>query len=206
MKKNIDKLWVIALSSFFAFLLVSIYWVDFSHPKNIDIKNQLSFGNPDAKVQVVVFEDFKCDYCKKYASEDLIHIKQRYIDTNKIGYTIIPIAKMCGSKSIAHAVIAMYELKKEDFFKYLELISQEDLEIDSKGDLVKLTEKVQNFNVTLFNELIQQEVFTEYLNKNLASAKSLMKRAFHLPVAYINGEMVEVDRLDCKIQEALEGL
>ena len=65
--------------------------------KSIDIEGQYNLGNIESPVQVVVFLDFRCSACDYFESQIFPLLQRRYIHTDKISYTMIPIAFLKGS-------------------------------------------------------------------------------------------------------------
>jgi protein-disulfide isomerase len=200
-KNNIDKLLVLITSFISLLIAVVVFWIDLAHPKKIDIKNCLSFGNKDSFVTLVIFEDFKCEYCKQFSSEILPQIKSKYIDTNKISYKVMPLAFIHGSRPIANAAIAIYELKKDQFFAFLKKISQKDVKAESKEDLINIAKNLEGVNLEIFKEFLNQDIFDNYLQNNLIYAKKIMK-SFQVPTIYLNGHKIKnVEKINDKIEE-----
>lgn len=44
----------------------------------------LALGKPDAPVVMVVYEDFRCPFCAKFATETAPKLRQRYVETGKL--------------------------------------------------------------------------------------------------------------------------
>ncbi|NGX56354.1 MAG: hypothetical protein K1060chlam5_00592 [Candidatus Anoxychlamydiales bacterium] len=203
MKKNIDKILSLTILSIFIFAITTTFFIEISCPKCLKGKNEIFFGNKNALVQVVIFEDFKCKYCKDFTLLHLSDLKKNYIDTNKIGYTIVPISFICGSNNFANAAIAIYNLKRDKFFDYLYEISKDDISIESKEDVFKITKNISGLNHDLFMDIVKYKIFDEDLEENLKISKSIMKRNFVVPTAYVNGHKVKMDNLNKAIETKL---
>ncbi len=201
MGKNFDKVLVAITASVFIAVASILFLIDIVCPKKIDNNFGLSFGDANAKVKVVVFEDFKCTYCKKLSNYFFPPIKEKYLETDKISYNIIPLAFICGSKQIANAAISIYELNKDQFFNFVEKISQENVKLDTKEDLINIVKDLPGINIEIFKELLDKEVFNDYLEDNLILAKSLMRRNFQVPTIFVNGHQVPLKKLDRTINE-----
>lgn len=96
-------------------------------PQKIDVRaeGQPTMGNPQATVQVVVFEEPKCPFCKKFTNQVYPRIKEKYIDTNQIRYTVIPVSFLKGSMPAATALFCVYQrYGSESFFTLLNYIYQ----------------------------------------------------------------------------------
>lgn len=202
MKKNIDKLLILTTSSVFLIIAIAIFWIDIAHPKKIDIKTGLSFGNKNSTIKLIVFEDFKCKICKNFSSEFLPQIKNKYIDTNLINYQIVPLAVISGSKPISNAAIIIYEMNKEGFFDFLKIISEENSMIETTEDIIEIAKKIKGVNIEIFKEFLHKEIYNKYLDENLQNAKKIIK-PLQVPTVYLNGNSIKMDRINNKIEELI---
>jgi protein-disulfide isomerase len=50
----------------------------------ISLENAQIAGNPNAKVALLVYSDFQCPYCGKFARETLPAIRQQYVEPGKV--------------------------------------------------------------------------------------------------------------------------
>ncbi|NGX29808.1 MAG: Disulfide bond formation protein D [Candidatus Anoxychlamydiales bacterium] len=202
MGRIIDKLLVIITISVAMIFAITTFFVDFLVPKNIDTENGLIFGNKNAKVTLVMFEDFKCKYCKEYFNETFPEIKERYIDTGKIKYVIIPLSFIYGSKLLTNAAIGIYELKKDQFFEFISIVSEKKSKNLTKQDLIKIASNLKGVNLEIFNEFLDQKVFNNYLDENMEHAKKIMP-TFEVPAVYINGHRIDIDKIENAIEDRL---
>ncbi|MBN2479551.1 MAG: thioredoxin domain-containing protein [Parachlamydiales bacterium] len=204
MKKYYNKVLVVFTAALAVAIALIVFWVDLVCPKKLDEGFLLSFGDKGAKVNVVVFEDFQCKFCKKLSNEYFPFIKEKYLNNDKISYSIIPVAFICGSKPIANAAIAIYELNKDQFFEFLKIVSNSEQKIETKQDLINIAKSLKGVNIEIFKELLEKEVFNEYLDDNLLLSKNLMRRRFQVPSIFVNGQKVELKNLEKTIDEYLE--
>ena len=202
MGKIKDKLLVIITIAIAIMFSTTSFFLNLLVPKEIDGESGLVFGNKDAKVTLVMFEDFKCKYCKEYFNETFPEIKEKYIDTNKIKYVIVPLSLMYGSKLAANAAIAIYELKKDQFFEFISIISQKKSKVLSKEELTKMAASLNGLNLEMFEEFLDNKVFSGYLENNMDMAKKIMSTV-EIPTFFINGNRVEVDKIENAIEERL---
>ncbi|NGX34664.1 MAG: Disulfide bond formation protein D [Candidatus Anoxychlamydiales bacterium] len=202
MRKIIDKLLVIITISVAMIFVISSFFINLVVPKDIDSENGLVFGNKKAKVTLVVFEDFKCKYCKEYFNELFPVIKTEYVDTKKIKYVIIPIAFINGSKLLSNAAIAIYELKKDKFFEFLKIISEKKTKNITKQELIEIVATLDGINLEIFEDILDQKVFNNYLEENLVYAQKVMPK-FEVPSMYINGHMVDFENIINNLEEQL---
>lgn len=53
------------------------------------LEKQPTLGNPDAKVKVIEFIDFKCPSCAQWDKENFPRFKQEFIDSGKVQFYVI---------------------------------------------------------------------------------------------------------------------
>lgn len=58
--------------------------------QKMDTKYQISYGNPNAEVQIVEYFSLSCPKCFEFFKEDFQVIKHQYIDTGKISWVFHP--------------------------------------------------------------------------------------------------------------------
>ena len=202
MKKNIDKILVLLTIFVVALLSTIVLSIDLVGKKNIQLNNTLAFGRQDADLKIVVFEDFQCKYCKKYSQEFFPRIKAKYIDTGIISYELVPLAFIYGSRPVANAAIAIYELYNDKFFEFIDKISDESVKIDSKEEVLDIIKTMQGIDLKVFEDFLKMDIFEDYLENNFDYAHKIMP-SFKVPSAYINGEIVKVDELEKSIDEII---
>ncbi|MDP1880763.1 MAG: thioredoxin domain-containing protein, partial [Parachlamydiaceae bacterium] len=74
----------------------------------LNTSNQPTIGNPNAPVQVVVFEEPKCPGCKQFTLQIYPKIREEFIDTNVVIYTVIPVSFLPNSMQAAEAWLCVY--------------------------------------------------------------------------------------------------
>lgn len=84
-------------------------------------------GNKDAKVVVVIFEDFQCPFCKKFETESYEKIKKDFVDTGKVLLVHQDLAFL-GPESISAAEAANCALDQDKFWEYRKYV------YDHQGD------------------------------------------------------------------------
>ncbi|MBI5346195.1 MAG: thioredoxin domain-containing protein [Chlamydiae bacterium] len=207
MKK--DKTLVIVTIAVFTFIVFTAALLDKVSPVAIDVHGQLTFGKENATVQVVVFEDLLCPYCKDLTKDIFPQIKKDYIDSGKIKYTIIPVAVLYGSKNVANAVLGVYELNKnnDNFFAYVDEVCQTE-DVVGKDKLLEFAQSLNSVDTAKLKEFINDDHYSLYLQHNLEMAKKIMRKNFSVPGVYINGRKVDsfsFEEVSSRIDEALKG-
>lgn len=71
----------------------------------VSLDGGVSLGSADAQVAIVEFTDFQCPFCQRYHSQTFTKLKETYIDSGKIRYTLrdFPLAFHTQAKSAAMA-------------------------------------------------------------------------------------------------------
>ncbi len=218
--KKPQKKLVLGTLVVFAILIVSaLIRFDAKLPDAIQIttKGQPTIGYPKAKVQVVVFEEPKCVNCKLYNELVFKKIKEEFIDSNKIRYTVIPVSFLPNSMAAAVSSLCVYNAdplypNNDLFFTYLDyMYAHQPAE---KTDWVT-TDKLIQFakdaspaiNLQKLKKCIDTESFRIKIEKNTDYGKSIMGGVISTPTIYVNGIMVKdisYDSIKKLIKEVLE--
>src|SRR5690348_7288175 len=93
------------LTVFCAFLgSLGLYRAVVDHRPLVILGNEFpSIGDSDAKIEVVVFEDFLCHTCRYFSMEVFPAIQTTYIDRGVAKYVMVPLAFSPHSREIANA-------------------------------------------------------------------------------------------------------
>jgi len=203
------------------FLIVSSV-VYFSRPQlppaiTINTKGQPTIGYAKARVHVVVFEEPKCSNCRDFTNQIFPSVKKDFIDTNKIRYTVIPVAFLPGSMPAANAALCVYyenPLYPNDdlFFKYLDFMykheGSESTDWATPATLLEFAKATSPaIHLKNLQNGIEKETYRVQIEKNTAYGSQLMGGAIVTPTVYVNGIRVSDlswDNLRKLIVEVLE--
>lgn len=206
----------------FLFLIIigAIFFIhETSLPPSITLntKGQPSIGYPKAVVEVVIFEEPKCSSCRDYNDHIFPKIKEEFIDTNKIRYTVIPVSFLPGSMPAAIALLCVYHANPlypndELFFSYLDYIyiHQPDEKTDwaNTETLLKFAKKTSPaIRLDALKKCIDMETYRIKIEQNTAYGKQVMGGIISTPTLYVNGIKVQelsIDSIRKLIQEVLE--
>lgn len=183
----------------------------------IDTTGQPTIGHPKAPVHVVVFEEPKCVECKIFNNTIFPKIKNDYIATNKVRYTMMPVSFLPGSMPAAVALMCVYhqdlDAPNDDlFFDYLDYMyyHQPSEHIDW-ATVVKLQELAKGASPAINQEkikhCIEHESYRKLIVKNTDYARSLMGGTLGTPQVYVDGIIVNdltYDDISEMIDMALE--
>ena len=54
--------------------------------QNVDVGHLPPQGNPNAKIKIIEFGDFRCPFCDRFFKETLPQLQKDYIDTGKVSF------------------------------------------------------------------------------------------------------------------------
>jgi protein-disulfide isomerase len=206
--------WVtLALMSFM--IIVTSLYARSSLPEGItiDTTGQPTIGLPQARVQLVLFEEPKCVACRDYSKEILPKIKKNYIDTNKIRYTTVLVSFLPNSMNAAEALLCVYNQEPEFpnaelFYAYLDYIyrHQPDEKTDwAKPDLLANFAKKTSpaIDLSKLKDCVNLDTYRIQIEKNSTYAALLMGGQISTPTLFVNG--VEVKELTYeKVSELID--
>ncbi len=158
-------------------------------PVDFDTKGFPTIGDSKAKVEFIIFEDFRCAHCCYFSDEIYPQIKKAYVDTGLASYTIVPLAFMNKSKPIGNAALAVYRQNPNRFFDYAHELFKACIEgkIPDEHELYRMAKKVGGINLVRLEECLESHCYYEELENNLHLAQRLMGKEFGTPTLYING-------------------
>ncbi|MFN8510403.1 MAG: thioredoxin domain-containing protein [Deinococcaceae bacterium] len=166
------------------------------------ILDRPTLGEPTAKIQVTVFEDFKCPNCKRYGEQVFPQMRDKYINTGKIRYTFLNYPFLAADSKIA-ALAAMC-VHKEDpthFWEYEEIIFR--AQKDEKEAWVTpeyLTQIAENVS-GLDTQKLKQCIADKRYEKEVDADKALLEQLLPpdqlgTPAVFVNGKKVDARAID----------
>jgi len=183
----------------------------------MDVKDQPTIGFTKAKVNVVVFEEPKCVNCKEFTLEIFPKIKERYLDTGKITFTVIPVSFLPNSMPAAIALYCVYYAdplypNPELFFKYLHYMYEnfpgEGTDWATPDTLTKMAaETSPAINISSLEKCIEMENYRIQVRKNTEYGKRLLGGTISTPTVFVNGievKQLTFDHISHIIDEVLE--
>ncbi len=182
-------------------LLLGIVWItlvkthELPDSFSIDVKNQFTFGNKDAPVHMILFEEFACPMCRNLHTDILPFIEKNYVEKNQVKITIIPLAFLDDSiaactLSLCIQKIAPLELKA--FYDFTAHLSYEDLISFSFRDFVSaFIETHKNLPAPQILKNLRESSFEDELKKNLELANKIYPGDKHVPIVLINGKLIK---------------
>ena len=163
-----------------------------------DVINQLgvlnseqpTLGSSSARVQVVVFENFKCPNCKNFEQNIFPKLKANYMDTNKIFYGFRSLLFLGeDATTAAEAAQCVFKQKAELFWPYAEIVFRaqrdENLAWATPSYLTEIAENVPGVNRQDLRKCIDDRSAREVVKADDALGRRLGVTG--TPTLFVNG-------------------
>lgn len=158
--------------------------------------NQLTYGPSTAKVQVVVFEEFACEQCKRFHNDVLKPLFSNYVDKKKVQLVLIPIAYQDESYPAFTAACCVGKVSAthmRSFIDHIFNLKKRDLsDLSSRELTASYAMKENRFPFNQVMECIQSDEMEMVREERNDLASSLYKDDLHFPTVLINGKMIAV--------------
>lgn len=106
-RRNSLVLWTVGVLTLFALVTTSIRpsKPDVVEPavRTFDLSRQPTIGDPRARVNVLVFADFKCPFCRRFELEVLPRLREDFVETGQARVTFVNHAFL-GEDSVTAAI------------------------------------------------------------------------------------------------------
>lgn len=156
-------------------------------------KNDPSLGAENAKVNIVEFSDYQCQFCQKQEGI-LREVAKEYGDKVKLIWKDFP-EQNVDSLSFRAAIAGRCAFKQDKFWEYHDLIYKEnDL---NKNKFIDLANQVK-LNIDDFQNCLKNNEIIKTINDNISEAAAL--NITGVPFIYINDQEVmgEINRENLK--------
>ncbi len=164
-------------------------------PVQINTVLQPTLGDPNATVQIVVFDDLKCMNCMRYDQTIYPKIEKNYINTHKIKYTVINLAFLPNSMPAANAAYCIYMQNQQAFFDFMHYIyAHQPPESENWACIPNLMDfalHIKNVDQNKFAQCVVKSPYTDVISNNLKIAQKAMGEMIATPSVYVNGVKVE---------------
>jgi len=155
-------------------------------------KDQIVLGNKNSTVEVLVFSDFHCGYCREFAIDIFPVVQDKYIRKGKIKYVFVPLNFVNEKTKEANALLCVNNyvptvtnnFLKHLYFKNVSLDSCIEMMLISKADKSKIKQCSYN------------NLYKKTLQNNLKVARKMMKGNFSVPAVFVNNKRIEVNEKD----------
>lgn len=144
-------------------------------------------GDPDAPVEMVMWGDFQCPFCRRFELQTLIQLKQRYFDTGQVVFVWRNFENY-GRESRDSAVAAYCAGEQDKFWEYHDALYRNQGGINdgafSTANLRRLAEELE-LNLDAFNSCLDSSRYDAVLSAD----KQLGRNEFGVnatPTFFIN--------------------
>ena len=173
--------------------------------------DDMSLGNPKAKVTVVEYASVACPHCARWNSDVFPAFKAKYIDTGKINY--IARESLTGEPRLAAAGFLVARCAGNDmYFQVVEALYRAQQRIFESGDVrgeLQSIAQAAGMNEAQFNACVSDEKAIKALNDRIESTNK-KDSITGTPTFIINGKKAGGDdggeqslaQLDAAIAEA----
>jgi protein-disulfide isomerase len=169
-----------------------------------------SIGAENAKIEMVVFEDFLCHTCRYFSMEVFPAIQTTYVERGVVKYVMVPLATTPQSKEIANAALAVYHQAPAVYFPYVHelflLFANDTLEFK---DLVGAAAKFDEIDLREFESSVKTRRYDAELAMNYQAAKKAMKKSLRTPAVFINGHPmpnISFESISLQIEKDLKAI
>ena len=176
----------------------------------IDVSGQPYYGEDDAPVEVVVFEDFKCPACKGFEENNFEKLDEDYISKGKVKLYFINFPFIGpDSTTAAIATECVWEQDKDAFWKFTKLVfahqGDEQKRWANKEFLVDLANQIPELDPTVLDECISSGRFDKEVKKDYNQGVAAGVNS--TPSAFVDGKYVNPNsysQLSAAIDAALK--
>jgi protein-disulfide isomerase len=183
---------------------ITRYITDAQTAREFDLASAPRRGPADAPLQVVVFSDFECPYCRRFA-ETLEGLREELGEQIAIYYLHFPLPQHPNALRAAHAAVAAQNQGR--FWQYHDLLFANQARLQSTDDvgalLVELAEEagldLEAFRRDLADAAVNQRPLEERDTGRAAGVNST-------PTIFINGLKYSESEAPEALREHLSGL
>ncbi len=139
--------------------------------KVLDVQDDPYMGSPDAKVVLVEFADYQCGYCARAAHLTLPQIKEKYIDTGKVGYIFLDLPLPMHSNAFKAAQAAQCAADQGKFWQMHDLLFENMRNLGAE-QLPGYAEQV-GLDVAAFRQCLDGSASSDAVRQDMDEAQRL---------------------------------
>ena len=176
------------------FILCVVFILMISVNRTLSLDNwkndQMIFGDQDAQVEILLFEDILCEECKNFTLHILPLVEKNYIQTKKAKLIYAPIEVLGNSDATIGSCYCLYKQNPAlamDFLSEYFLSQDEKEKIKIKNVLNRLEPQLQHHVTKCLKNFSPQD----FLLKNFFISQRLMDGDIEVPTIFVQGKKLE---------------
>lgn len=107
-------------------------------PVELDLSNQPVLGNPNAAVQVVMFEDFLCPACATFTESIFPQVKSQHENNDDVAFWYVNFPVIPGSDGAATVAECVYQQSNEQFWELYPIFMRSQGQIRTRAAALEL--------------------------------------------------------------------
>jgi protein-disulfide isomerase len=198
-----ELVWITPIIGIFTAICLFMYVQYFrSTSFVVDERGAIILGRRDAKVELILFEDFQCSHCQLFTESVLPKIQSRYIDTGKVRCVLLPLPLFQGSKALSNAALTIFHTTPDLVFSFLKRSAAEFKNHQVKdASLLELASLVDGIDMDRLEHCIEERCYYKEIDKNLKQARKMMNNQVLVPTLYINRIAVSTTSFEAIAEE-----
>ena len=152
-----------------------------------------TLGSSAAQIDLVLFTDPKCLSCKEWNEEVFPELQHKYIQTEKVRLTVIPVSVIPGSNLGGNALLCVYNqaplyANTDLFFKFLKTLYTHQDETWTNPLLIDLASKTDiTINLPKLKACTELNKWDPVIKKNTAYGREITGNQLKVPALFLNG-------------------
>lgn len=153
--------------------------------------NGPSFGPANAKVNIVVFSDFECPYCREFAKTIRDNLPKKYPNDVRVIFEDFPIDSIHKwARAAAEAAHCVATQKPEAFWAFHDWMFEHQQEVNPANVREKALDigKSQNLDLTKLGSCIDTHATAAQVERNVELGRALQIQ--QTPTVFVNGRTI----------------
>ena len=172
-----------------AFLIIFLQVNKLKSNPSVWLANQLTYGDPNAEIEIVLFEDLLCEECKNFYLHIFPLLEKAYLETKKAKLVFVPIDFLGNSDPAISKLLCLAKQNPQMAHEFLtnyyrlsdldENIRIQRALIESKADFSLLNPCSKGINPQ------------DYLRRNFIMAQKFMQGNLEVPTIFVQGKKLD---------------
>jgi protein-disulfide isomerase len=128
-------------------------------------------GSTSAQLAMVIYSDFQCPYCAKFARETWPSIKKDFVDTGRVLVVFRHLPLPIHDQARGAALAANCAARQGKFWQFHDLLFQNQQQLSLQGQRALASDA--GIDLTQFDECVQRQPGSAGIARDMESAQSL---------------------------------